>query len=115
MNDNFLLSKRGRNHVLKKPKVRRGCTVSSSLTWPSTNKSDGIEKFATTGSVDGCSVLAETQFVWTRLRVDTTRVSFVGGFLSLRRLPEFDIKPPVGAPLLIFPRGYLLKFFPQGI
>ena len=28
--------------------------------------------------------------------------------------PEFDIKPPLGAPLLIFPRGYLLKSFPQG-
>ena len=27
--------------------------------------------------------------------------------------PEFNIKPPLGAPLLIFPRGYLLKSFPQ--
>ena len=26
---------------------------------------------------------------------------------------EFDIKPPLGAPLLILPRGYLLKSFPQ--
>ena len=26
---------------------------------------------------------------------------------------EFNIKPPIGAPLLIFPRGYLLKSFPQ--
>ena len=26
---------------------------------------------------------------------------------------EFIIKPPLGAPLLIFPRGYLLKSFPQ--
>ena len=26
---------------------------------------------------------------------------------------EFDIKPPFGAPLPIFPRGYLLKSFPQ--
>ena len=26
---------------------------------------------------------------------------------------EFDIKPPLGAPLLIFPRGYLLMSFPQ--
>ena len=26
---------------------------------------------------------------------------------------EFNIKPPLGAPLLIFPRGYLLKSFPQ--
>ena len=26
---------------------------------------------------------------------------------------EFSIKPPLGAPLLIFPQGYLLKSFPQ--
>ena len=26
---------------------------------------------------------------------------------------EFNIKPPLGAPLLIFPRGYLLKSFPR--
>ena len=26
---------------------------------------------------------------------------------------EFSIKPPLGAQLLIFPRGYLLKSFPQ--
>ena len=26
---------------------------------------------------------------------------------------EFNIKPPLGAPLLIFPRGYLLKSLPQ--
>ena len=29
--------------------------------------------------------------------------------------PWFDIKLPLGAPLLIFPRGYLLKSFPQGV
>ena len=28
--------------------------------------------------------------------------------------PQFDIKPPSGAPLLIFPRGYRLTFFLQG-
>ena len=26
---------------------------------------------------------------------------------------EFNIKPPLGAPLMIFPIGYLLKSFPQ--
>ena len=26
---------------------------------------------------------------------------------------EFNIKPPIGAPLLIFPRGYLMKSFSQ--
>ena len=45
------------------------------------------------------------------------------GFFSVRgSLPpwgaagersEFNIKPPIGAPLLIFPRGYLLNSFPQ--
>ena len=44
------------------------------------------------------------------------------GFFCGRFLPpwgaagersEFNIKPPLGAPLLIFPRGYLLKSFPQ--
>ena len=28
--------------------------------------------------------------------------------------PEFDINPPLGAPILIFSRTYLLKCFPQG-
>ena len=28
--------------------------------------------------------------------------------------PEFDIKPPLGAPLLVFPRGYILKTLPHG-
>ena len=66
--------------------------------------------------MDGCNVLSETQFVGTRLRVDTTQVLSVGGSLPLVELPErseFDIKPPLGAPLLIFPRGYLLMSIPQ--
>ena len=58
--------------MLKKLKVRRGCTVPSPLTWPSTNKSDGTKEFATTDSMDGCSVQAESQFVGSRMRVDTT-------------------------------------------
>ena len=33
--------------------------------------------------------------------------------VELPERSEFDIKPPLGAPLLIFPRGYLLKSFPQ--
>ena len=41
----------------------------------------------------------------------------VGGSLppwgDARERSEFNIKPPLGAPLLIFPRGYLLKSFPQ--
>ena len=52
--------------------VRRGYTVPIPLTWHSTRKSDGTEKFAMTGSVDGFSVLPKTQFLgpictWTPL------------------------------------------------
>ena len=54
-----------------KLEVRRGCTVPSPLSWPSTKKSDGTKEFATTDSMDCCNVLQETQFVGTRLRVDT--------------------------------------------
>ena len=32
---------------------------------------------------------------------------------AARERSEFNIKPPLGAPLLIFPRGYLLKSFPR--
>ena len=88
--------------MVKKFNVRRGCTVPSPLTWPSTKKSDGTETLATTGSVDGCSVLPEIQLVGTRLRVETTQVlsSPVG---AAGEMPEFDIKLPLQAPLLIFP------------
>ena len=67
--------------------------------------------------MDGCHVLPETQLVGTRLRVDTSRVFLWGGSLlpwgAAGERSEFDIKPPLGALLLIFPRGYLLKSFPQ--
>ena len=63
--DDIVFLKSGRNHVLNKFRVRRGCTVPSSLTLASTKKSDGTKKFATTGSVDDCSVLPEAQFVGT--------------------------------------------------
>ena len=67
--------------------------------------------------MDGCNVLPETQFVGNRLRVDTTRVLSVGGNLppcgAAGERSESNIKPPLGAPLLIFPRGYLLKSFPR--
>ena len=74
--------------MLKKLKVRRGCTVPSPLTWPFTKKFDGTEKNAMTGSVERCSVLSESQFVATRLRVDTTRISSVGDFYLIWELPE---------------------------
>ena len=78
--DNFSLVKRGRNHMMNMLKVRRGCTVTSLLTWPSTRKSDGTEKSMLTGSVNGCSVLPQTQLVGTHLGVDTTQISYVGDF-----------------------------------
>ena len=76
-----------------------------------------------TGSVDGCSIHPETLLVRNHLRVDTTLVFSVGAFLApmgaAGERPEFDIKPPLGAPLLIFPsklspevfstRGYFRK------
>ena len=86
MEDNVFLLKR-RNHVLKKHKVRRGCTVPSPLTWPSTKKFDGTEKSVTTSSVDDCSVLQETQFVGTHLHADTTQVSSVGVSFPLWEQP----------------------------
>ena len=63
MDGSIFLLKRAISHVLKKLKVRRGCTVPSPLSWPSTNKSDGTEQFTMTGLVDGCSIMLETQFV----------------------------------------------------
>ena len=77
MDDVFLFSS-GRNHLLRNLYVRRWCSVPSPLIWPSTKEFSGTEKFATTGSVDGCSVLPETQFVWNRLCIDTTWVKSVG-------------------------------------
>ena len=66
-------------------KVRGGWVHSPQ---PSTKNSDGIEKFTMTGSVDGHSVLPETQFVGARLHMDTTQVLSVGDFLPLWELPE---------------------------
>ena len=67
--------------------------------------------------MDGYSVLPERLFVGTRLRLDNTRVFSVGGFLppsgTAGERPEYDIKPPLGAPHLIVPRGYLLMYFLQ--
>ena len=70
-----------------------------------------------TGSVDGCSILLEILFVGTHLCLDTTQVLSVGGFRppmgAAGEKPEFDIKPPLRTPLLIFLQGYLLISFPQ--
>ena len=103
--------------MLKMLKSRNARTVPSRLTWPSTIESDGTEEFATTISVNSCSVLPETQFVWTRLRVYTTHVLFEGGSLppmgATGERQEFGIKQPLGAPLLTFPRGYPMKTFLQ--
>ena len=55
--------------------------------------------------------------VGTRLRVNNTQVLSVRDSLppweAAGERPEFIIKPRLGAPLLIFPRGHLLKSFPQ--
>ena len=44
-----------------------------------------------------------------------TRGHHMGFIFSLWEMPEFDIKPPLGAPSMILPRGYLLKSFPQRV
>ena len=71
----------------------KGVYSPSPLTWPFTKKSDGTQKLLTTGSVDGCSVLPETQLVGIRLRMDTTWVLYVGVFPSpmgaFIEMPEF--------------------------
>ena len=80
-------------------------------------KSDGTEKFATAGSVNGCAscgrrilsgldcAYASHGFVFDRWY--PTPIEAAG------EQPVVDIKSPIGAPLLIFPLGYLQKFFPQ--
>ena len=78
MDDNVFIFSRGRDLVLLKFKVRRGCTVPNPLTWSSTMKCDGSERIAMTGSVVACSILPETQFAWTHLRIDATQVLSVG-------------------------------------
>ena len=66
--------------------------------------------------MDGCNVLPETQFVGTACAW-TPHGFYLWGLLTpcgaAGERPEFNIKPPLGAPLLIFPRGYLLKSFPH--
>ena len=68
--------------------------------------------------MDGCSVLPETKFVGTSQRVDTTEILSVGGshppMGAAGERPEFDINSPLGAPLLIVSRCYLLTSFTQG-
>ena len=67
-----------------------------------------------TGSVDEWSVASETQDVGTCLRV----ALFVGvpvPYQSYQRLARVRHKATLGAPLLIYSRGYLLMFFHKGI
>ena len=55
----------------------KGCSFPCPLSWPSIEKSDGTEGFVMIGSVDGCSVLSESQFVEACLGMDTTQVLYV--------------------------------------
>ena len=58
-------------------------------------------------------------FVGSCLRVDTTQALSVWGFIphmgTAGESPDIYVKLPLLAPLLIFPHGYLLNFFPQKI
>ena len=104
--DNVFHFSRRRNHVLKNLEVRREGTISSALTWPSIKKLYGAEKFVTISSVHGCSILPWSQFVGTRLCVDTAHLLSVGASLppigAAGERPDIYIKQPLGAPLLIF-------------
>ena len=124
-------------HTLKKFKVR------SLQHWPSIKKSDNTEMFVLAGSVDGCSVLSETQFAWTHLCMNTTQVISVGVPFLLWELPERGqsltsnclyglhscfssslcpgvfstreyFRKTAGFEIRVFPRGYVLESFPQG-
>ena len=63
-------------------------------------------------------MLPDANFFETCQRVDTMHVSSVKGSLPIigaaGERSEFDVKPPLGTPLLIFPQGYLLNPFLQG-
>ena len=74
--------------MVKKLKVRRGCIVPNQSTWPTTKKSNRAENVATTGSVDGCSILPETKLLGTHLRMDTAWALSVGGCLLQLEQPE---------------------------
>ena len=92
------------HHMLKNYKVRRGCTVPGLLTWPFSKKSDDTENLEIISSVGGCSNLPVSLSLY--LHVYTTLVLSVGvsspmGAAAER--PEFDTKPSLGAPILIFP------------
>ena len=102
------------HHVLKVFKVRRDAQSPVHYLGLPTLKSNGTETLATAGTVDGCSVLPETQLVGTRLRVDTTRVLSVGGPFPNGSCLRESIKPPLGDPLLTVHQCYLLKSFSQG-
>ena len=106
--------------MLKKVKLRRGHTVPSPLSYPSTNE------YATTGLVGGC----DDRFSGWLQRPDGYQVcrdsparAHHTGFIRRGYFPpmgdaggrpEFEIKSPFGAPLLILPWSHLVKSFPQG-
>ena len=72
-------------------------TVLSQLTWSSTKKPNGTKVLVTMDSMDGCSVLPETQFVGTHLRMDIALALSVGGSFphsELLKRGQFKIKSP---------------------
>ena len=101
----------------KKCKLKRGCTVPSFPSRPSTMKSNGTEELEAFDSVAGCGVLTKTLLVGTHLRVDATRFLSAGDSISpigvAGEKPEFYIKRPLRAPRMIFPPSYLLRSFPE--
>ena len=115
MEDDFL-RERGRKHVLNKCKVRRGCTVSSPLTWYFTKISIGTEcdnRFRGWLQHPAKDPVSGDMSVHGH-HTDLICREFPSPMETAGQRPEFDIKLPLGARLQIFPQCYLLKLLPQG-
>ena len=119
MNDNdflFILKSDKDKDVIKKLKVKRGCTVPSKLTCPSTNESDGTK--VCDDRLNGWLQFPGGEPVCRDPPACGHHTGFIcGGSIppwgAARERSESNIKLPLRAPLLIFPRCYHLKSFPQ--
>ena len=105
------------NHVLETLIVIRRCTVYSPLTWPSNldirwhwdvcdNRSNGWLQHPA-----GDHVCRDRPACGHHTGLYLSTFPFHMGADGDR--PEIDIKPPLGVPILIFPRVNILKSFPH--
>ena len=99
----FFLFLRGRNHVLKTFKVRRGCTVPSPLNCLSIKKSNGAEMFAAQWMVAASCrrpSLSRPAYVWTPLSYAFICMGSLPPMGTVRERPQFYVTPPLVTPLL---------------